>query len=274
MTSKTTLDAAHVELLLNELRLPGIKLMWAKLAEQSDKEGWPAARFLAAIAEHEMVDRGRRRMERHLTEARLPAGKTLATFDFESVPMVSKAQVMALAAGDEWLAKGANILLFGPPGGGKSHLSAALGLALIENGRRVFFARTTDLVQRLQIARREFGLEGAIAKLDRYDMLILDDLAYVTKDQAETSVLFELIAARYERRSMLITANQPFGEWGQIFPDQAMTLAAVDRLVHHATIFEMNVPSYRRKAALDRKRGPGRPATHARSKKAEKPDAD
>ena len=274
MTSKTTLDAARVELLLNELRLPGIKLMWAKLAEQSDKEGWLAARFLAAIAEHEMVDRGRRRMERHLTEARLPAGKTLATFDFESVPMVSKAQVMALAAGDEWLAKGANILLFGPPGGGKSHLSAALGLALIENGRRVFFARTTDLVQRLQIARREFGLESAIAKLDRYDMLILDDLAYVTKDQAETSVLFELIAARYERRSMLITANQPFGEWGQIFPDQAMTLAAVDRLVHHATIFEMNVPSYRRKAALDRKRGPGRPATHATSKKAEKPDAD
>jgi len=274
MTSKTTLDAARVELLLNELRLPGIKLMWAKLAEQSDKEGWPAARFLAAIAEHEMVDRGRRRMERHLTEARLPAGKTLATFDFESVPMVSKAQVMALAAGDEWLTKGANILLFGPPGGGKSHLSAALGLALIENGRRVFFARTTDLVQRLQIARREFGLESAIAKLDRYDMLILDDLAYVTKDQAETSVLFELIAARYERRSMLITANQPFGEWGQIFPDQAMTLAAVDRLVHHATIFEMNVPSYRRKAALDRKRGPGRTATHATSKKTEKPDAD
>ena len=115
MTTKTTIDAARVELLLNELRLPGIKLMWAKLAEQSDKEGWPAARFLAALAEHEMVDRGRRRMERHLAEARLPAGKTLATFDFDSVPMVSKAQVMALASGDEWLAKGANILLFGPP---------------------------------------------------------------------------------------------------------------------------------------------------------------
>ena len=114
---------------------------------------------------------------------------------------------MGLASGAEWLAKGANILLFGPPGGGKSHLSSALGLALIENGRRVFFARTTDLVQRLQIARREFALESAIAKLDRYDLLILDDLAYVTKDQAETSVLFELIAARYERRSMLITAN-------------------------------------------------------------------
>ena len=123
-------DAARVELLLSELRLPGVKLIWAKLAEQSDKEGWPAARFLAALAEHEMADRGRRRMERHLAEARLPAGKTLATFDFDSVPMVSKAQVMALASGDAWLGKGANILIFGPPGGGKSYLAAALGLAL------------------------------------------------------------------------------------------------------------------------------------------------
>src|SRR3979490_2243715 len=191
-----------------------------------------------------------------------------------AVPMVSKAQVMALASGDAWLAKGANILLFGPPGGGKSHLSAALGLALVENGWRVMFARTTDLVQRLQVARRELALESTIAKLDRYDLLILDDLAYVTKDQAETSVLFELIAARYERRSMLITANQPFGEWDKIFPDQAMTLAAIDRLVHHATILEMNVESYRRREALDRKRGRGRPSAHATIKKTEKAEAD
>jgi len=124
MTTTNTVDAARVELLLSELRLPGIKLMWAKLAEQSDKEGWPAARFLATLAEHEMAERGRRRIERHLVEARLPAGKTLATFDFESVPMVSKAQVMALASGDAWLAKGANILLFGPPGGPTSSSSA------------------------------------------------------------------------------------------------------------------------------------------------------
>ena len=263
MKSATATDAARVELLLGELRLPTVKLVWAELAAQADKEGWPAARFLASLAEHEMAERGRRRIERHLAEARLPPGKTLDTFDFDTVPMVSKAQIMALAAGDSWLEKGANLIMFGPPGGGKSHLAAALGFALVENGWRVLFARTTDLVQRLQVARRELALESAIARLDKYHLLILDDLAYVTKDQAETSVLFELIGARYERRSLLVTANQPFGEWGKIFPDQAMTLAVVDRLVHHATIFEMNVESYRRRTALDRKRGPGRPPVSA-----------
>jgi DNA replication protein DnaC len=263
MRTTDPIDAARVELLLAELRLPAVKLVWADLAAQADKEGWPAARFLAALAEHEMAERGRRRIERHLAEARLPVGKTLDTFDFEAVPVVSKAQVMALAAGDSWLEKGANLIMFGPPGGGKSHLAAALGLALVENGWRVLFTRTTDMVQRLQIARRELALESAISKLDKYHLLILDDLAYVTKDQAETSVLFELIGARYERRSLLVTANQPFGEWGKVFPDQAMTLAVVDRLVHHATIFEMNVESYRRRAALERKRGPGRPPSRA-----------
>ena len=170
---------------------------------------------------------------------------------------------MALAAGDVWLEKGANLLLFGPPGGGKSHLASAIGLALIENGWRVLFTRTTDLVQKLQMARRELGLEAAISRLGKFHLLILDDPAYVTKDQAETSVLFELISVRYEQRSMLITANQPFGEWGKVFPDPAMTLAAVDRLVHHATILEMNVESYRRREAIEKKRGPGRPASPA-----------
>ena len=262
---KTTdpVDAARIELLLAELRLPAVKAMWAKFAAQSDKEGWPAARFLAVLAEHEIADRDRRRIERHLAEARLPVGKTLASFDFDAVPMVSKAQVMALTSGDSWIEKGANLLLFGPPGAGKSHLAAAIGLALVENGRRVLFTRTSDLVQRLQVARRELALESALAKLDKYHLLILDDIAYISKDQAETSVLFELIGSRYERRSMLITANQAFGAWSKVFPDQAMTLAAIDRLVHHATILEMNVESYRRRAALDRKRGPGRPPTHA-----------
>ena len=259
--ARDLIDAGRLTLALNDLRLPAIKTIWPDFAGRADKEGWPAARFLAALAEHELAERAGRRIQRHLDEARLPPGKTLDSFDFDAVPMLGKAQVMALAAGDSWLDTGANLLVFGPPGGGKSHLAAALGLALVENGWRVLFARTTELVQKLQTAGRDLQLEAAIARLDKYHLLILDDLAYVTKDQAETSVLFELISARYERRSLLITANQPFGEWGRIFPDQAMTLAAVDRLVHHATIFEMNVESYRRRAAIERKRGPGRPPT-------------
>jgi len=266
MSDNNTIDVTRLMLLLNELRLPAIKQSWESIAKRSDKEGWPAARLLATLAEHEIAERDRRRLERHLGEAKLLAGKTLATFDFEAVPMVSKAQVMALCAGDAWLEKGANLILFGPPGGGKSHLSSAIGLALLEKGWRVLFMRTSDLVQKLQVARRELALESAIHRLDRFDLLVLDDISYVSKDQAETSVLFELISARYERRSMLITANQPFGEWGKIFPDPAMTLAAVDRLVHHATIFEMNVESYRRRAAMDRKHAPGRPAHFATPK--------
>lgn len=261
--SNRSIDAQRLTLILHDLRLPAIKQIWPDIAAHADKEGWPAARFLAALAEHEIAERDRRRIERHLKEAKLPPGKTLDSFAFDAVPMISKAQVMAICAGDGWLEQGANLILFGPPGGGKSHLAAAIGLALIENGWRVLFARTSDLVQKLQVARRELGLEAAIARLDKYHLLILDDLAYVTKDQAETSVLFELISARYEQRSTLITANQPFGEWNRIFPDPAMTLAAVDRLVHHATIFEMNVESYRRRAAIQRQSKAGRPPTYA-----------
>ena len=258
MSNSLTIDAARVELLLTELRLPAMKAMWSRIAEQSDKEGWPAARFLAVLTETEMADRARRRIARHLADANLPEGKTIDSFEFELVPMVSKAQVMALIAGDSWLKAGANLLLFGGQGVGKSHLAATIGRGLVENGWRVLYTRTTDLVQRLQAARRDLVLESALAKLDKYHLLILDDIAYVTKDQAETSVLFELIGTRYERRSMLITANQAFGEWGKVFPDKAMTLAAIDRLVHHATIFEMNVESYRVRKARERKRMGGR----------------
>ena len=259
MSRSPTIDAARIELMLTELRLPAMKAMWPQIAAQADKEGWPASRLLAALAEHEMADRSRRRIARHLAGSELPEGKTIDTFEFELVPMVSKAQVKALVAGDSWLRSGANLLLFGGQGAGKSHLAAAIGRGLVENGWRVLYTRTTDLVQRLQAARRDLVLESAIAKLDKYHLLILDDIAYVTKDQAETSVLFELIGTRYERRSMLITANQAFGEWGRVFPDKAMTLAAIDRLVHHATIFEMNVESYRARKARERKRGASKP---------------
>ena len=200
-------DTAQLDLMFTELRLPTFKAAWTQLAQRADTEGWPAARLLGALAEQEIADRARRRFERHLAEAKLPPGKTLANFDFNVVPMVSKAHVNALVAGDGWLDQGANLILVGPPGAGKSHLGAAIGLALIENGFRVLYARTTDLVQKLQVARRELVLEAAIRKLHKYHLLILDDIAYVRKDQAETSVLFELISSRYEDRSLLVTAN-------------------------------------------------------------------
>jgi DNA replication protein DnaC len=261
-TTAVTVDTARLPLALAELRLPSIARLWPEFTARADREGWPAARLLATLAELELAERARRRIERHLAEAHLPSGKTLDNFDFAAVPMLSKAHLLALAAGDGWLEKGANLLLFGPPGSGKSHCGAALGQALIEHGWRVLFTRTTDLVQRLQAARRDLVLETAIAKLDRFDLIVLDDLCYARKDQAETSVLFELIAARYERKSLLVTANRPFGEWSDVFPDPAMTLAAIDRLVHHATIFELNVESYRRRTALSRARqGAGRAAS-------------
>jgi len=247
-------DTARLPLLLGELRMPTIAKLWQAFTERADREGWPSARLLATLAELELAERAQRRVQRHLLEARLPPGKTLGSFDFASVPMISHAHVTALASGDAWLNKGANILLFGPSGSGKSHLAAALGHAIVENGYRVLFTRTTELVQRLQTARQALSLDSAIDKLDKYHLLILDDLCYVSRDQAETSVLFELIAARYERRSLLVTSNRPFGEWTSVFTDAAMTLAAVDRLVHHAVILEMNVESYRQRSAVTRQK--------------------
>jgi len=244
-------DVHALPAMLTALRLPSFHRHWPTMAERADKEGWPAARFRAALAELEIAERETRRIRRHLIESRLPGGKTLATFDFKTLPSVPRARVEALAAGD-WVETGANLIAIGNSGAGKTHLLCAVGHALVEAGRRVLYTRTTDLVQRLQAARRDLALEAALAKLDRFDLIILDDIGYAQKDQAETSVLFELIARRYETRSLAIAANQPFSAWDRIFPDKAVTVAAIDRLVHHATILEMNVDSYRRRAAAGR----------------------
>ena len=247
--SGVKITAGRLDLMLTELRLPTIKRLATDLCAQSDREGWPGHRLLEALVEHEITERETRRIDRHRIDSCLPPDKRLSSFEFAAVPSVSKAQVMALAEGQEWLDHGANVLLFGPPGVGKSHLVCGLGHALIDAGRRVLFTRCSDLVQRLQAARRDLRLPQELTKLDRFDLLILDDLSYVRRDQAETSVLFELIAERYERKSLAITANTPFSQWNEVFVDPAMTLAAVDRLVHHSTILEMNVESYRRRSA-------------------------
>jgi DNA replication protein DnaC len=253
--SAQAFEPARNALMLNELRLPTMGRLWTEFAQRSDKEGWPAGRFLSALLEHELAERAKRRIERHRDESQLDTTKTLASFEFAEVPMLSKAHVMALASGDSWIDKGATILIFGPPGVGKSHVACGIGHALIDAGYRVLYTRTSELVQRLQSARQNLQLPQALVKLDRYDLIILDDLSYVRKDQAESSVLFELISERYERRSILITANQPFSGWDNVFPDPGMTVAAIDRLVHHSTIFELNnVESYRSKEALRRQR--------------------
>jgi DNA replication protein DnaC len=164
---------------------------------------------------------------------------------------------MQLAQDVGWLERSENLLVFGPSGVGKTHLAAAMGRSMIELGKRVKFSSATTLVQQLQYAKLQLQLPSALTKLDRFDLLIVDDVGYVKKTEAETSVLFELIAHRYERRSLLIAANQPFSQWDSIFADSIfadsmMTVAAVDRLVHHALILEIQAKSFRKQSALER----------------------
>lgn len=157
---------------------------------------------------------------------------------------------MQLADAPVWLERAENLLLFGASGVGKTHLAAGVARRMVELGKRVKFFSAIALVQQLQQAKLQLHLQSALKKLDRFDLLILDDVGYVKKSEAETSVLFELIAHRYERKSLLITANQPFSQWDTIFTDSMMTVAAVDRLVHHALIVEIQTESYRKHAAV------------------------
>ncbi|MFL5336323.1 MAG: ATP-binding protein, partial [Geminicoccaceae bacterium] len=143
----TDIDAAKLPVMPSSLRLPTIGRLWQGFADRADREGWGAARFLAAVCEHELAERTDRRIARHMAESGLPAGKTLATFDFAAVPTVRKPHLEALARGDGWIEQGGNLLIFGPSGTGKTHLAAAFGTALVDNGKRVLFTRTTDLVQ-------------------------------------------------------------------------------------------------------------------------------
>lgn len=247
-----TTDAAVLPTLLTALRLPSIARNWKRVTEIADREGWPAARLLATLMEIEAAERTSRRIQRNREQSRLPAGKTFAAFDFSAASSVRKSHLLALGSGDGWIGSGDNLLIVGPSGTGKSHAVAAIGNALVDAGMQVLFSRTTDMVQRLQAARRDLALASMLDKMDKYHLVILDDMSYVRKDQAETSVLFELISHRYERHSIAITANQPFSAWGEIFPDPSMTVAAVDRLVHHATIIEMYGQSYRKRTAVAR----------------------
>jgi DNA replication protein DnaC len=241
---------SKLPMMLKELFLPTFGKLWEDFSEQADNQGRGSARFLAALCEHEIDGRNSRRMQRHLKESELSKSKTMSSFNFEYLPMLNKTQIFALASGEAWIAQGSNILIFGPSGVGKTHLANAIGVELVLNEYRVLFVRTTELVQKLQAAKQNLTLPATLSKLDKYDCLILDDFGYVQKDHHETSVLFELIADRYERKSMIITCNQPFGEWDSIFQDKTMAVAAIDRLVHRSRIIQINAESYRKMNAM------------------------
>lgn len=245
-------DGATLPLLLKELRLPSMGQLWKDLGEQARNKGWSPELYLSVLCDHEVADRQRRKFSRHLKEAKLPKGKTIERFDFAAVPDINKAQIVGLGKGELWIKESMNVLIFGPSGTGKTHIAAGIGAELVASGYRVLFTRTTELLQKLQAAKRNLALPAALEKLDKYDCLILDDFGYVQKSEIETSLLFELICERYERRPLMITCNQPFQEWDQIFEDKRMAIAAVDRLVHHANILELQTQSYRKKKALER----------------------
>ena len=244
---------ATLPILLKQLRLSSFSRHWEPLLEQTAQRGWNGAQYLTALCEQELADRHSRRINRYAKESQLPCGKTLSSFDFTQVLDLKAEQIEVFTSGPDWVVQARNLLLFGASGVGKTHLAAAIGHGLTEQGIRVRHYTTTALVQQLQQAREQLQLEDALQKLDKYKVVILDDFGYVKKSDQESYVLFELIAHRYETGSLIITSNQPFSEWDSIFPDEMMTVAAIDRLVHHANIIEVRADdSYRRKEAMQR----------------------
>jgi DNA replication protein DnaC len=206
--------------------------------------------LLAEVFELEQQDRWERRVQRLLRASKLPPGKRLETFDDTRLarPLAHKIRELARGA---FLEQAVNVLAFGLPGTGKTHVACALGHALVEAGRSVLFVPTFKLVQDLLVAKRDLELPRALRKLDHFELLILDDIGYVQQGAEEVEVLFTLMAERYERRSMLITSNLVFSEWDRIFKNPMTTAAAIDRLVHHSVILEFDVASYRTQSAAN-----------------------
>ena len=233
-------------LLLKQLGLSSMLDQWELLQEQAINGQWSHGVYLAKLAELEANTRYQKRIARHIKESKLPPGKSLAQFDFNLTPSINQQQVIALADNISWVREANNCVIFGPSGVGKTHIACAIAYRLIELGLRCQFYSTTALVQKLQQARLEYRLPELLARLGKIPLLILDDIGYAKKDQLETSVLFDLIADRYESSSIIITANQPFSEWDNIFPDSMMAIAAIDRIIHHASIINIKGESFRK----------------------------
>lgn len=244
-----------LEMMLKSFKLPTFAREYAAVGATAAREGLTHPAYLLALARLEAHERAGRRTQRLLEESRLPKEKSLASFDLSRLSPKARTSFNALKDG-AFLDRAENVLAFGNPGTGKTHLLCALGQELVRIGRTVLFAPTFQLVQRLLAAKRDLRLPSELKKLDRFDALLLDDIGYVQQSREEMEVLFTLLAERYERRSVLITSNLVFSKWDQIFKDPMTTAAAIDRVVHHAVILELNMESYRAEAARQRQRGP------------------
>jgi DNA replication protein DnaC len=244
MSAAVDSAAAVLPALLRVLRLPTVARCADEVAVTAAQQGWSFTQYLRQLVELEIGDRTQRRIERNLLSSDLPGEKTLATLDRQRLPAAVAKQLPVLCDG-AFLERGDNVLLFGLPGRGKTHLACAIGDALVRRGHRVLFSPTYALVQRLLAAKRDLRLEKYLATLDGFDAIILDDLGYVQQSRDEMEVLFTFLAERYERRSVIITSNLVFSEWNRIFQDPMTTAAAIDRLVHHAVILELSGTSVR-----------------------------
>ena len=235
---------AALVMLLRALKLPTIAQHAEEVAHLAERDGWTFVRYLHHLVELEVHERRRRRIERNLRSAGLPGDKTLATLNRSRLPIKVAKMLPTLCEG-AFVERGDNLLAFGRPGRGKTHLVCAIGYELIQRGYRVLFVATYALVQRLLVAKRELRLEDELAVLDGFDAVICDDLGYVQQNREEMEVLFTFLAERYERRTVIITSNLVFSEWDRIFKDPMTTAAAIDRLVHHAIVLELTGKSIR-----------------------------
>ena len=243
---------------LKSLRLPGVKDCYQEVADRARAQRYTYEQYLAEVLDREREERRRHRIERYLRASRLPLEKNLDSFDRSRVPAKVDAQLSLLLEGS-FVDRTENILAFGNPGSGKSHLLCALAQELVYQGRRVLFRSCDLLVQELLIAKRDLRLSHVLKKLSRFQALLIDDIGYVQQSREEMEVLFTLLSHRYERGSVIVTANLPFSEWEKIFKDPMTTAAAIDRLVHHSVILELNIPSYRLEHAQSHQRSTDSP---------------
>ena len=235
---------------LKELHLPTVRACYEEQADQARQENITYEYYLAEVMEREREVRRHNRIQRLLRDSKLPLEKNLENFEMNRLPSKLRTQVKALINGS-FVERSENILAFGNPGSGKTHLLCAIGQELIQQGRKVLFTPCSLLVQQLLVAKRDLNLPKSLKRLSRYDAIIIDDIGYVQQNREEMEVLFILLADRYERGSLMITSNLPFSKWERIFKDPMTAAAAIDRLVHHSIILELNLLSYR----LEQSRG-------------------